>query len=159
MQAPYILEGLVLTVLAADASGMQGQWAAQLGLPFGLFAAMTFTVVPVIFIAVSIPPIRRRLGHLQHIVHIVALACIAIPYLTWYLQVSSIPLRHWPAVATSREINKQYNGKIVIIANSAVPRAYFPRSLDQIQVATAIFSIDPTLNPNHTEQGGVPNDR
>lgn len=72
MQMPYILEGCILTVLAAGSSGIQGQWAAQLGLPFGWLSAMIFVIVPIIFIAVSIPPFRRRLGHFQHLVHLVS---------------------------------------------------------------------------------------
>jgi len=157
MRRIYIPEGIILTVLAADTSGMQGQWAAGLGLPFGSLSAAIFLVVPLIFIAVSIPAICKRLGHFQHIVHIVALACIAMPVLIFSSQSESIPLRHWPEVATSRRIHEQYKGRIMIMASSAVPRAYFPRSAGKDKVAKAIFAVDPTLNPNHTAQA-VPSD-
>jgi len=157
MRLIYIPEAIILTILAADTSGMQGQWAAHLGLPFGSLSAAIFLAVPLIFIAVSIPPISQRLGHVEHIVHIVALACIAMPVLIFRLQTDSIPLRHWPEGETSKRIHEQYKGKIMIMASSAVPRAIFPRSESRDEVAKAIFAIDPTLNTNHTEQV-VPSD-
>jgi len=154
MRRLYIPEGIILTVLAADTSGMQGQWAAGLGVPFGSLSAAIFLAVPLIFIVVSIPPICQRLGHLQHLVHIVAIACIAMPVLIFRSQTDSIPLRHWPEGKTSRRIQEQYKGRIMIMASSAVPRAYFPRSVSRDEVSKVIFSVDPTLKPDNTEQVG-----
>ena len=153
MRRTYIPEGIILTVLAADTSGIQGQWAAHLQLPFGVLAAMIWLIVPFIFIAVSIPFVCKKLGWWQHLVHIVAIGCIAFPVVVFCLQSRPIDLRKYPSREVATQLRTRFNERIIIVSSRGYVNAYVPRSFDKNEVAKMIFSLDPSLNPRITEPG------
>ena len=148
----YILEGLIFTILAADMSGIQGRWARELGLPFGAVAESIWIAVPVLFIAVAIPPVRKRLGRLQHFVHAAAIGCIFLPILIFFTQTQQIPLTDFPSTEASKEIRERFSNQVMIVGGSGGTRAYLRDSLDRDEVAQVIYELDPSIKPTNTEQ-------
>ena len=150
MKYSYVLEGVILTLLAAEMSGIQGMWALEMSLPFGLLAAMAWVIVVLIYLIVAIPAFRRKIGGFQYLLRIIALVCVALPNLIFTQQITSIPLRQTPTLETWKKIDEQFKGRIKIVSSKGAC-AYVPRWFDQNDVAKSIFAIDPTLNPNTTK--------
>ena len=148
----YILEGLILTILAADMSGIQGCWARQLGLPFGNIAEGIWVTVPIIFLAVSIPPIRKLLGRWHQAVHVIAFGCILFPILIFSTQTSQIPLNRFPNAEASKAIRERFHGQVLITASGGGTKAYVSKAIDLDEVAKTIFALDPLLKTSNTEQ-------
>ena len=147
----YILEGLILTVLAADMSGIHGRWAKELGLPFGGVAEGIWVVVPIVFLAVAIPPIRKQLGHFHHLVNIFAICCVILPLLIFFAQTSEVRLSDFPNTEASRQIREQFHGQVLVVGGSGGTRAYVSNAKDRDDVADVIFALDPTVKPTNTE--------
>ena len=148
----YILEGLIFTILAADTSGIQGRWAKELGLPFGSIAEGIWVTVPLVFILVSIRPIRKRLGRWQHAVHAMAFGCILLPIFIFSTQTSRIPLTDFPDTEASQAIRERFNNQVLVVSGGGGTRAYVSNAIDRDDVAAAIFELDPSVKPTNTEQ-------
>jgi len=153
MKSYYLLEGFVLTMVAAETGFIPGGWAWRLKLPFGMLAATAWYIVPLIFIAASIPFVRNKIGRLRHLVHIVAFLCIVLPLVVFGMQSRSIKLRDLPSREISMKLSEKYNGRIILLSNRGRTYAHVPRSFDQNEVARTIFELDATLNPDDPENG------
>ncbi|MCP5559652.1 MAG: hypothetical protein H7A55_18045 [Verrucomicrobiaceae bacterium] len=145
----YIFEGLIVSILAADASGIQGSWDRQLGLPFGRIAEEIWIAVPILFLVLAIPSIRNQLGRWQHAPHAVAIGCVFFPVLTLFTQTRQIPLNHFPTTDASRALREQFHGQVLIVGEGSRTVAYVSNALDHDKVAEAIFALDPTVKPSN----------
>ena len=148
----YILEGLIFTILAADMSGIHGRWARELGLPFGNIAEGIWVVVPIIFLAFSIPPIRKLLERWHQAVHVIAFGCILFPILIFFTQTSQISLNRFPNTEASKAIRERFHGQVLIIACGGGTKAYVSNAIDRAEVAKTIVALDLLLKPSNTEQ-------
>jgi hypothetical protein len=147
----YLFEGLILTILATNTGGIQGHWAKEMQLPFGSLAESIWMVVPLLFILVSIPALRKELGRLLPFVHFVALGCVLLPIVIFTQQTHQIPVLGFPKSEAAAAIRAAYGGRVLFVSDGEGTWAYVPRSLDRSDVAQRIFLIDPTLNPTHSE--------
>jgi hypothetical protein len=150
-----LFEGLILTIVAANISGIQGHWAKEMQLPFGSLAESIWMVVPLLFILVSIPALRKELGRLLHFVHFVALGCVLLPVVIFTQQTHQIPVLGFPKSEAAAAIRAVYGGRVLFASDGEGVCAYVPCSLDRSDVAKRIFLIDPTLNPTHSEPGAI----
>ena len=155
MSLLYILEGLALTIVAADSGAIQGRLASELGLPFAMIAERIWVTVPVLFLVVSIPRFRKQLGRWQHLIHVAAVGCIILPILIFFSHTNQIPLNDFPSVDASKAIKEQLHGHVVFVGGGGGTRAYLPNTLDKDEVAQAIFALDPNSKPTNTEQGAA----
>jgi len=149
----YILEGLIFTILAADMSGVQGRWARELGLPLGAIAESIWVVVPILFVAMAIPAVRKGLGRWQHFIHVAALGCIFLPILIFSSQTKQIPLTDFPNSEASKGIRERFQNEVMIVGGSGGTRAYLRNTLDRDEVERVIFELDPSTKPTGTESG------
>jgi len=146
-----LFEGLILTIVAANISGIQGHWAKEMQLPFGSLAESIWMVVPLLFILVSIPALRKELGRLLHFVHLVALGCVLLPIVIFTQQTHQIRVQGPPRSEAAAAIRAVCGGRVLFVSDGEGACAYVPSSLDRSEVARRIFLIDPTLNPTHAE--------
>lgn len=151
----YLLEGLIFTILASDSSGIQGHWAREIQLPLASVAADIWRVVPLLFVLVALPPIRKRLGSWQHAVHALAIGCVLFPMLVFHAQTRQIPLQDLPDAKTVKAIRERFNSQVCFVSSGGGATAYLSQALNRDEVAKALFELDPNLHPSQPEQDGT----
>jgi len=147
----YLFEGFILMMVALDQSGIKGRHAMELGLPFGWLAESIWIIVPILFIALSIPRFRQVAGFYQHFVHPITFVAILLPTIIFSWQTESIPLRDSMNHVAVEEVRDRYNDTILFVTDSRGRCVYIPKSLDRDEVAATIYAIDPSVDPGRVE--------
>ncbi len=139
--ANYILLALCSTVIAADASGMQGSWANRLGLPLGSVAQYIGIVVPVIFILGFVIPSQKEYEKWRFIIPFIALLCILFPYLVFHFQTNKIILDQDLSIDTRYELEEKFGSQVMIMScGSESQLAYISNKVDKEEVEHVIWT-------------------
>jgi len=125
-------------ILAADCSGMQGDWAHTLGLPFSGFAQESFWLVPVAVLLPCVLPRRIPKWLTNAVCSVLALGLVFFPIAIFSFGARSITFHGKTPAGLSKALSAEL-GFPVLIVYSGTSLVYFPRVHDTSLVRDAFY--------------------